>query len=69
MDSVSICNMALMAAGIPAIVSFEDNNNNSKMCKAFFPAMRDRVLRDHLWSFATHIMPLQKLADASPDPD
>lgn len=69
MDSVTICNMALMAAGIPPIVSFEETNNNAKLCKSFYPVLRDRVLRDHTWSFATTYYPLQQSADASPDPE
>lgn len=68
MDSVTICNMALMAAGIPAITSFEENNNSAKLCKTFFPVLRDRVLRDHTWSFAITYMELQQAAEESPDP-
>lgn len=68
MDSVTICNMALMAAGIPPITSFEETNNNAKLCKNFYPVLRDRVLRDHSWSFATTYYPLQQSAEASPDP-
>lgn len=69
MDSVTICNMALMAAGIPAITSFEDNNNNAKLCKNFYPVLRDRVLRDHLWSFALTYAKLQKADQEVPDPE
>ena len=69
MDTVTICNMALMAAGIPAITSLEDNNNNAKLCKTFYPILRDRVLRDHLWSFATAFAALQQTAEDSPDPE
>lgn len=68
MDSVTICNMALMAAGIPPITSFEETNNNAKLCKNFYPVLRDRVLRDHSWSFATTYYPLQQSTEASPDP-
>lgn len=68
MDSVTICNMALMAAGIPAVTSFEDNNNNAKLCKSFYPVLRDRVLRDHTWSFAAASCHLQQTAEESPDP-
>ena len=37
MDSVQICNLALMMAGIPPITSFQDENNNAKQCKTFSP--------------------------------
>ena len=68
MDSVSICNLALMLVGIPAITSFQDENNNAKLCKTFFPVLRDRVLRDHTWSFATAFHELQRLDERSLDP-
>jgi len=68
MNTITICNMALAMLGIPNITSFDEGNNNAKLCKAFFPAIRDRVLRDHTWSFATKFYELQTLRDASPDP-
>ncbi len=68
MDSVSICNLALMMVGIPAITSFQEENNNAKLCKTFFPVLRDRVLRDHTWSFATTFCNLQALNEKSHDP-
>lgn len=69
MDSVTICNMALMAAGIPPITSFEETNDNAKLCKTFYPVLRDRVLRDHNWSFATSYFDIQRSAEKSPDPE
>lgn len=67
MDSVTICNLALMMVGIPAITSFDDNNNNAKLCESYFPVLRDRCLRDHLWSFATVSCHLQQLKEESLD--
>ena len=69
MDSVTICNMALMAAGIPPVTSFEETNDNAKLCKTFYPVLRDRVLRDHNWSFATAYFDIQRSAEKSPDPE
>lgn len=69
MNAVTICNMALMKVGIPPITSFDDENNNAKLCKTFFPVLRDRVLRDHAWSFAAAFHELQELDEPSPDPD
>ena len=69
MDSVAICNLALMLVGIPAITSFNDANNNAKLCKTFYPVLRDRVLRDHTWRFATSFHNLQALDETSADPD
>lgn len=63
MDSVSICNMALMMLGMNRITNFDEENNNAKLCKQFFPILRDRVLRDHTWSFATAAADLQRVAD------
>lgn len=62
MDSVSICNMALMMLGINQITNFDEENNNAKLCKEFYPVLRDRVLRDHTWSFATASADLQRIA-------
>lgn len=67
MDSVTICNLALMMVGIPAITSFEETNNNAKLCKNYYPVLRDRVLRDHSWSFAIKGYELQKLNEKSVD--
>lgn len=66
MDSVTICNLSLMLVGIPAITSFDENNNNAKLCKTYYPVLRDRVLRDHHWSFATKTIPAQLLHEKSP---
>lgn len=68
MDSITICNLALNLVGIPSITSFHDENNNAKLCKTFFPVLRDRVLRDHTWSFATAFYELQALHEQSRDP-
>lgn len=70
MDSVTICNLALNMLGIPQITSFDEENNSAKLCKNFFPISRDRVLRDHTWSFAAASTPLQAIANAIPfDPE
>ena len=69
MDTVSICNLALMMVGITPITSFHDENNNAKLCRTFFPVLRDRVLRDHTWSFARAGYDLQSLDEKSIDPD
>lgn len=53
--------MALAMLGIPLITSFEEENNNAKLCKMFFEPLRNQVLRDHTWSFARAEYDLQKL--------
>ena len=69
MNTVGICNAALAMLGISTITSFEENNVNAKLCKSFFPTLRDRVLRDHSWSFAAKYHPLPLLDMDSPDPE
>ena len=68
MNSIQICNLSLMMIGMPTIISFDDENNNARMCKNFFPVVRDRVLRDHSWSFATTYSKLNTTAEPSPEP-
>lgn len=68
MDKLKICNLALMLVGIPPITSLDGENNNARLCQTFFPIIRDRVLRDHPWSFATTFYDLQALHETSPDP-
>ena len=58
--------MALNMLGMPAITQFDETNNSARLCKQFFPILRDRVLRDHHWSFAAASVKLQALADAQP---
>ena len=69
MDSIQICNLSLMMIGMPSINSFDDENQNARMCKKFFPVVRDRVLRDHSWSFATAYIDLNTTTETSPEPD
>lgn len=57
-----------MMLGMPAITGFDEVNNNAKLCKQFFPVLRDRVLRDHLWSFAQTSIDLQRTDEKSMDP-
>lgn len=66
MNSITICNMALNMLGMPSITSFEETNNSAKLCKQYFPILRDRVLRDHHWSFAAAAVTLQAVADEVP---
>lgn len=67
MTSIEICNSSLAILGMPPVVSLEDESNSARQCRTLFPILRDRVLRDHLWSFATAFAELQQLAEASPE--
>ncbi len=68
MDSIDIVNLALNMLGINSIASFDEENNNAQLCKKFFPVCRDRVLRDHSWSFAAASVELAQLNERSLDP-
>lgn len=69
MDSVTICNFALTMLGMPCVASFEDEgDNNARMLKQFYPVLRDRVLRDHTWSFATRYCQLTAIEESPLDP-
>ena len=65
MDSVSICNLALNMLGINSITSFEEKTATAQLCREFFPVLRNRVLRDHDWSFAAKAVKLVQTADIS----
>ena len=69
MDTVVICNLALGMLGMPTITGFDEQNNSAQLCKKFFPVLRDRVLRDHTWSFATTARELSVAAKVGFDPD
>ena len=69
MDSVTICNLSLMAAGMAPITELGENSNSGRLCKIFYPVVRDRVLRDHIWSFAQFYCVLSQNNEESPDRD
>lgn len=52
MNTLEICNMALSMLGINLITSLNDENTQARQCANFFPQLRDRLLREHSWSFA-----------------
>lgn len=68
MNTVEICNLALNMLGMPSVVDLDDDSNSSRLCQRFYPVCRDRVLRDHLWSFAAAAVELQALDEYSPIP-
>lgn len=68
MDTLIICNMALSMLGIPTIARLDDGSKQAQQCALLFPVIRDRVLRDHTWGFASAGYDLQQLAEESFDP-
>ena len=52
-SDVSICNLALSHIGTATINSLDDPTKEGRACKLHFAAVRDSVLREHPWNFAT----------------
>lgn len=53
-DQVSICNMALYHLAIgKKIASFNDKSPEARACSLFYDQVKDEVLRDFAWPFAT----------------
>lgn len=53
MDAVEICNAALDMLGVDRIQSFDEESTRADLCSARFPAVRDAVLAERPWRFAT----------------
>ena len=53
MSEVSICNQALSLVGAKSITSLDDDVNEAKLCKLNYAPVRDAVLAEHDWTFAT----------------
>ena len=64
MTEVSICNQALGWVGGALIISLGDDTTEAKLCQANYAAVRDAVLEDHAWTFATVRDTLTPLSDA-----
>jgi hypothetical protein len=54
-SDVDVCNKALNYLQAGSISSLEDNTAKARACLAVFDTIRDSVLADYPWSFATHI--------------
>lgn len=52
-SEVSICNQALSWLGVSAILSLDDPQKQAQLCKANYDQLRDTVLEEGKWSFAT----------------
>lgn len=50
---VAVCNKALALLGANTILSLDDNQTEAIVCKAAYTAVRDKVLEDRAWTFAT----------------
>jgi len=53
MNSVGICNLALSHLGSYSIQSFTESTKEAQFCDAVYEPVRDSMLRDFDWNFAT----------------
>lgn len=51
-SEVEICNRALQKLGAKRITSLTQDSVNARACNASYEAVRDKVLRCHIWNFA-----------------
>lgn len=58
---VDICNIALSNIRAGTINSIDDNTVQAKHCKMMYPILRDQMLTDNVWQFATRLKPLSLL--------
>ena len=63
MDLIDICNLSLGMLGDVRIHAIDENDEVA----AAYPFIRDCLLRDHIWSFATEFATLAVLIETSPD--
>jgi hypothetical protein len=52
-SEVSICNQALTWLGAEPITSLSDKSTTAELCKINYPLLRDAVLEERMWTFAT----------------
>lgn len=52
-SEVSICNQALLWLGQDIITSFADQNTTAQWMRNNYPFLRDAVLEERMWTFAT----------------
>jgi len=64
-SSVDICNLALTKLGQDTIVALTQESETARRCNILYDRVRDQVLREHTWSFATKIEALAELANES----
>lgn len=61
---VAICNKALALVGANTILSLDDDQTEAIVCKAVYNIIRDQVLEQRAWTFATGRKILSPLAEA-----
>ena len=59
---VDICSLALMNLGADSITSIDDATTRAKLCRSFYPNVRDAVLRAYPWNCARYSQVLALLS-------
>lgn len=47
-----ICNLAIAKVGGKRILTVDDDTEEARLCKSFYPIVRRKLLRSHPWNFA-----------------
>ncbi len=63
-SKTEICNLALVRLGAPPIENITDLTKTAIVLNSNYDTIRDIVLRDHPWNFATRRVALARLDDA-----
>jgi hypothetical protein len=64
MNEVNVCNLALAYAGNDrGIDSLDETNPSARYCKLLYPQIRDGMLREFAWNWATRKAALAVLTD------
>lgn len=66
---VSICNSALIKLGTDVIGSLTEDTKAARLCNARLSFLRNKVLEDHNWGFATKFVELASVDPGSTDLD
>ena len=64
MDSTTICNLALSKLGDNTIMSLDDNTQESRFCKLYYPVVLAECLMLNTWNFATVLANLSQISTA-----
>ena len=68
-SEVTICNQAISRLGGNLIISIDDTSTEAKLCKANYAELRDAVIQDRQWTFATERFLLPRVAPLPEDTD
>ncbi len=65
-NEVSISNSALIKLGADPISSLTEDTKNARLCNLRFAYLRNKVLEDHPWGFATKTISLASVSGVTP---